>query len=77
MISVILLAAALQCPNTKFVNVSGYEWNQHDLNTYRYVQKRCVQVYPDSPCVKLFRKWGKQDYSVICGAKDGKPFEGS
>lgn len=65
-----LLAAvlALSCPTTKITNVTKFPWNSHDQQTLTYSRNRCVQLYNDAPCVKLFRKWGKQDYSVTCGA---------
>lgn len=65
----LLILLALSCPITKIENISGHPWNKHDQEVLEYVQKRCGQVYPDSPCVKLFRKREAQDYSVICGAK--------
>lgn len=64
-----LLASALSCPKTKMVNTSGYPWNDYDKSILAQTRQRCGEIYADSPCVKLFKKWGKQDYSVICGAK--------
>lgn len=61
------LFITLSCPATKMVNVSGDPWNDYDKSILEQAKKRCVQLYEDSPCVKLFRKYGKQDYSVICG----------
>jgi hypothetical protein len=57
-----------QCPRTTMINTSGFPWNGHDRKTLKYTKKRCGEIYPDAPCVKWFKKWGKQDYSVICGA---------
>ena len=56
-----------QCPRTTMTNISGYPWNDYDRSILKQAKKRCGEIYPDAPCVKLFRKWGKQDYSVICG----------
>ena len=68
-----MLAAAvlvsLSCAPRKITNVTKFPWNAHDEKTLAYTRNRCVQVYKDAPCVKLFRKWGKQDYSVVCGAE--------
>ncbi len=64
----LLLSVALNCPNPVIVNTSGFPWNDHDKNTLDYAKKRCSEIYEDSPCVKWFKKWGKQDYSVICGS---------
>lgn len=64
----LLVLAALSCPTTKMMNVTKYPWNDHDRQILTQTRKRCGELYPDAPCVKLFRKYGKQDYSVICGA---------
>lgn len=64
-----LLLAALMaaCPITKTVNKTQYPWNEHDKETQAYCGKRCAQIYPEAPCLKLFVKWDKQDYHCICG----------
>lgn len=67
----VLLFLSLACPDTKIQNVSGLPWNQHDQETLDGAKKRCGELYPDSPCVKLFRKYAFQSYSVICGEPDG------
>lgn len=64
MISLIFL---LSCPPTKMENTSKYPWNDYDKKILTYMETRCGQVYPDAPCVKLFRKFDDQQYSVICG----------
>lgn len=59
---------AASCPEPKMVNVTPYPWNQFDLETLERAKKRCGQLYQGrSPCVKLYRKWGEFDYSVVCG----------
>lgn len=65
----IFLLAALSCPAPVMQNVSGYPWNDYDREELRYCERRCKEIYSDAPCVKLFRKFGKKDYSVICGGK--------
>lgn len=55
------------CPKTKLINVTPYPWNEFDTATLRIANKRCGELYPNSRCVKMFRKWGERDYSVICG----------
>jgi hypothetical protein len=67
--SYIAILISLSCPKTEMVNVTKYGWNKHDAETLEYAKRRCGEVYEDAPCVKLFRKWGKQDYSVICGGE--------
>lgn len=66
----LFILAILSCPKTNIQNVSGYSWNEYDANMLKYSEKRCSQLYSDAPCVKLFRKFGKQDYIVICGEKE-------
>lgn len=63
----LLLYLALSCPETKMQNVSGFPWNDYDQEMLAQAKKRCGEIYKEAPCVKLFRKWGKQDYSVVCG----------
>ena len=61
------MALANDCPETRMVNVSKWNWDQHDKETLISVKSRCEQLYSDASCLKVFRKFGKQDYSVICG----------
>ena len=65
----IMVLMAISCPNPKMQNVTKFAWNDFDKSILEQARKRCGELYPDAPCVKLFRKYGKQDYSVICGAK--------
>jgi len=65
----LLLLATLSCPKTEIVNTTKFPWNDFDQQNLEYAQKRCSEIYPDAPCAKLFKKYGEQDYSVICGAK--------
>ena len=44
-------------------------WNEEDAKTLKQAQIRCGEIYPDAPCVKLFRKKEELNYNVICGAK--------
>lgn len=67
MIRVLAAMMALSCPVTKMQNVTKYPWNDHDRAILAQAKKRCGELYSDSHCVKLFRKYGKQDYSVVCG----------
>lgn len=68
---IVALLLALSCPDTKMVNATKFPWNEWDRSRLQYSKKRCGEMYPEAPCVKLFRKWGKQDYSVVCGGQDG------
>lgn len=57
----------LSCPITVLQNTSGYPWNRYDRKEMEYAKKRCGEIYLDAPCLKFWKKWGKQDYSAICG----------
>lgn len=65
----IALVLALSCPAPLMQNVSQFPWNDYDRKELRYAEKRCAEIYSDSPCVKLFRKFDKQSYSVICSGE--------
>lgn len=66
----LLFLAALSCPATKIVNTSGYPWNKDDAAMLRQAKVRCGELYEDSPCLKLIKKYGFNDYSVVCGAPE-------
>ncbi len=61
--AVVLLAAG--CLNTSVENRTS-EWTRRDDTTLAVSQKRCEAKFPDSPCVKLFRKHSFQGYHVVC-----------
>jgi len=65
----LLLALALACPTTVIENTSKLKWTSYDTKMLNYAKKRCGELYKDSPCVKLFRKFEFQSYSVVCGEK--------
>lgn len=70
MITVFLLSLSVAgCPLPKLENKTNFPWNDYDRKTFKHASKRCGELYTNSPCVKLFRKWGEQDYSVLCGGK--------
>jgi len=56
-----------KCPVTKIEGDKEYGWTAFDKQTLARAKKRCAELYPRSPCVKIFRKIAKQDYQVICG----------
>ena len=68
----IALLLTLSCPSPVMQNTSGYPWNAYDTDRMKYAENRCVKIYPDSPCLKLWKKWGKTDYSAICGGPNEK-----
>lgn len=65
-----LLFLAISCPSTEIINTSGYPWNDYDQEMLEYSKKRCSELYSDAECVKMFKKYGEKDYSVICGQKE-------
>lgn len=66
MVSILLLAALL-CPKTHMQNITKQPWTKYDYSMLDRATLRCGELYPDAPCVKLFRKFNFQSYSVICG----------
>lgn len=64
MISILL---ALSCPNVVMLNTSHYPWNKYDYSMLSQAKVRCGQIYKGNQCVKLFKKFDFQSYSVICG----------
>lgn len=57
------------CPKTVMLNTSKLPWVKYDYEMLDYSKKRCAKIYQNSPCVKLFKKYNKQQYSVVCGSK--------
>ena len=62
---------ANSCPEVSIVDRSGKGINQRDLNSVRFNKKRCVKIYPKSPCLVRFEKLAEQTYRAYCG-KAGK-----
>lgn len=56
------------CPATTIQNLTD-TWNKQDQTTYEGAIKRCGQLYPESPCLKLFRKKDATTYNAICGSR--------
>jgi hypothetical protein len=63
----VAFAAMQYCPKPNIVNESKKPFNQTDKVTLQRAYKRCGELYPESPCVKLFIKRTERDYAVICG----------
>lgn len=64
MISILL---ALSCPNVVMLNTSKYPWNDYDHSMLTQAKLRCGQIYKGSSCVKLFKKFDVNSYSIVCG----------
>ena len=63
---ILSLLVAFVCPLTKMDNWT-HEWTDYDRKTYEHAKIRCGELYPDAPCVKMFRKKDSLTYNVICG----------
>ena len=66
------MALLLSCSPPVMQNVSKEPWNDYDREELKYVEKRCGEIYLDAPCVRLFRKWDKKSYSVVCCKEKSK-----
>lgn len=64
MITAIVLAVG--CSVTMVENRTN-AWLRRDYSTLLASTERCRAKYPESPCVKLFRKHSFQGYHVLCG----------
>ena len=58
--------ATPSCPVIKIVNKTNV-WNALDKATLAKAKTRCVQLYPQSPCIKVFIKKAANQYNVVCG----------
>lgn len=63
------LFLALSCSKPIMQNASKFPWNDYDKSILHQAQNRCGELYPEAPCVRLFRKFNKNQYTVICGKK--------
>ena len=52
------------CPIIVIINLTNFLWNTHDIKIAKLAQKRCKKF--NLPCVKSFKKVGKQSYTVMC-----------
>ena len=66
--SSLILITALSCPTPRIENYTK-EWNKRDQATFDHAKIRCGQLYPEAPCLKMFRKKDNWTYNVICGGK--------
>lgn len=64
----LLLVTLLSCGPTNFVNQSAYKINTQDKQHLKAAQKRCPELYKQSPCLKTFIKRDVGIYWAICGA---------
>ncbi len=69
MINLLLVAALNGCPAVKMENKTKFPWNDFDRTSLHRAQAHCGTIYPNSPCVKRFIKYGQKDYAVVCSKK--------
>jgi hypothetical protein len=62
-----IVANAGSCYEPRVVNMTG-SWDTHDNEVLMSAKAGgCKRHFKDMPCLKLFIKLNKNDYSVICG----------
>lgn len=62
------LLAALNCAPTVVINNTD-NWTEEDSIHMVAAIKRCPELYPESPCLKVFRKKEPLLYRATCGAE--------
>jgi len=60
-----IIFATLVCGKPQIKNTSGHKLNEFDYKTLERATKVCYNKY--NSCVKLFWKYDKIDYKIICG----------
>jgi hypothetical protein len=65
------LALTAPLPNctTPVLDNQTSTWTAVDLQSYNGAVQRCFTKYPNSPCLKVFRKLEQGRYQAICGGK--------
>jgi hypothetical protein len=69
MMSNVLIAAAIACSSPVLENHTK-TWDKIDQMAEQSAEKRCGQLFPDGPCMKVFIKNEDKDgvhYRVVCG----------
>jgi len=62
------VSSPIVCPETKKL---GLPYTTLDEANYRIAIPRCGQLFPASPCLKVFAKVADYTYRAICSAPDG------
>jgi hypothetical protein len=65
-LSIAMYISAQACLATVMQNTTKFPWNDYDYQILAQAKKRCPEIWSDSPCVKLFKKFGENQYSVVC-----------
>jgi hypothetical protein len=63
-----MVMSAISCPNIKVVDHTKSAWTDQDQEAITQAQKRCGELFPKAPCLKLFVKVEEGMYRAICGA---------
>lgn len=67
----LILLAALSCPDVVLINQNKEPWNDFDAKVIESARARCIEIYPDAPCLKKFYKRPtEQSYWAICGKEN-------
>jgi hypothetical protein len=57
------------CPATEILTYTPEGWSHADQRAYETAQKRCVNFYPNSPCLKRFIRMEQLRYRAWCGSE--------
>lgn len=59
------LGIQVLCPVPEVRNKTKV-WNNFDRQVFKQAQKRCGELFSESPCLKIFLKSEEMVYSVMC-----------
>lgn len=54
------------CGKVMVIDLSNELWNSRDEENLAIAKARCVVIYPDAPCLKVFIKKSELNYNAIC-----------
>lgn len=66
MIKPLILLAGITCAEPTVINNTEY-WTTHDEWSFQKAQTRCAELFPEAPCLKIFKKKEENLYNAICG----------
>lgn len=58
--------AFVLCAAVQIINLTD-SWVKIDDQNLAVAEKRCTELYPNSPCLKKFIKKEERVYQAICG----------
>lgn len=70
LINILILSAVLSnsCPPTKLIGFTE-RLTEQEIESLNHARNRCPEIYPDSPCLKIFEKREERVFWAICGAE--------